>query len=122
VKNRTVLVVDDNELNQKLMQGILKVANCQMEWAINAQTGIQMAKRLKPDLIIMDIQLPDMDGIEAVRHIKKEPELSLTPVIAVTGYSVDEKQIDAMSAGCAAIIAKPIAVRDFIKKLNELLP
>jgi two-component system cell cycle response regulator DivK len=122
VKNRTVLVVDDNELNQKLMQGILKVANCRMEWAVNARTGIQMAKSLKPDLIIMDIQLPDMDGIEAVRCIKKEPELALIPVIAVTGYSVDEKQLDAMSAGCTAIIPKPIAVRDFIKKLNELLP
>jgi two-component system cell cycle response regulator DivK len=104
------------------MQGILKVAKCQMEWANDARTGIQMAKSLKPDLIIMDIQLPDMDGIEAVRWIKKDPELSLTPVIAVTGYSVDEKQLDAMSAGCAAILPKPISVQTFITKLNELLP
>jgi two-component system cell cycle response regulator DivK len=122
MNKKTVLVVDDNELNLKLMQGILKVANCHMERAKNAQTGIEMAKQLLPDLIIMDIQLPDMDGIEAVRRIKKEPKLSLTPVIAVTGYGVDEKQTDAMAAGCSVIVPKPITVHSFISQINELLP
>lgn len=121
MKERTVLVVDDNELNLKLMQGILKVAKCRMEQAADAHSGIEMAKKLNPDLIVMDIQLPDMDGIEAVRWIKKDPSLSTTPVIAVTGYGVEDKKAAAMDAGCTAIISKPIAVQAFIHKLNKLL-
>ena len=122
MKENIVLVVDDNELNLKLMQGILKVAKCRMEQATDAHTGIEMAKKLKPNLIVMDIQLPDMDGIEAVRCIKKEPDFSSTPIIAVTGYGVDDKHQAAMEAGCSAIISKPIAVQAFIDKLHQLLP
>lgn len=122
MKSRTVLVVDDNDMNLKLMQGILKVANCHMEQASDAHSGIDMARKLNPDLIVMDIQLPDMDGIEAVRQIKKEPALASTPVIAVTGYGIDDKHKDAMDAGCIAIISKPIAVQSFIDRLNQLLP
>ncbi len=122
MKVRTVLVVDDNELNLKLMQGILKVVNCRMEQALDAHTGIEMAKKIAPDLIIMDVQLPDMDGIEAVRRLKKEPTFFATPIIAVTGYGIDDKHKEAMDAGCSAIISKPIAVQAFINKLNQLLP
>jgi two-component system cell cycle response regulator DivK len=122
MQKKTVLVVDDNELNLKLMQGILKVINCQMAQALDARTGIEMAEQLNPDLIVMDVQLPDMDGIEAVRRIKKKPELSMIPVIAVTGYGVEDKHNDAKNAGCAAIISKPIAVQAFIDKLNQLMP
>ncbi len=122
MKARTVLVIDDNELNLKLMQGILKVANCRMEQAQDAHTGIEMARKLIPDLIVMDVQLPDMDGIEAVRRLKEESVFSATPIIAVTGYGIDDKQKEAMDAGCSAIISKPIAVQAFINKLNQLLP
>lgn len=121
MKERIVLVVDDNELNLKLMKGILNVVNCRMAQALDARTGIKMAKKITPDLIIMDVQLPDMDGIEAVRRIKKEKSLALIPIIAVTGYGVDDKKNDAMDAGCSAIIPKPIEVQPFIDKLNQLL-
>lgn len=120
MKEKIVLVVDDNELNLKLMKGIFSVINCRMEQAVDAHTGIEAAKKITPDLIIMDIQLPDMDGIEAVRRIKQDPALKLIPIIAVTGYGVEDKKSDAMDAGCIAIISKPIEIQPFINRINTI--
>ena len=119
---RTVLVVDDNELNLKLMQGILKVVNCHMEEALDAQTGIEMAKSLNPDLIVMDVQLPKADGYEVTRRLKSENETKEIPIIIVTSFAMDGEKKEALAVGCDEYLSKPINIHQFIETIRNYLP
>ena len=87
----------------------------------NAEEGIQLAREHHPDLILMDIRLPGMNGLEATRFIKDDPELNGIPVVALTSYADEEDETEAIDSGCIAFIPKPIDTRNFRKKIAMLL-
>jgi len=121
MENKTVLVIEDNELNMKLVRSMLQLRHYQILEAGDAEAGIQVAREHLPDLILMDIQLPGMDGLEATRIIRKDPILSNIPVMALTSYAMQGDEQKAISAGCAGYIAKPIDTRTFLDNLAGYL-
>jgi CheY-like chemotaxis protein len=121
MEDQSVLVVEDNELNMKLITALLKIGKYHVLEALDAETGLQMAREHHPDLILMDIQLPGMDGLTATRELKKDQSLKEIPVIALTSYAMQGDEERARSAGCNAYIPKPIDTRHFLEQLNALL-
>ncbi len=121
MENKTVLVIEDNELNMKLVRSMLQLRHYQVLEAGDAEDGIQVAREHLPDLILMDIQLPGMDGLEATRIIRNDSILSNIPVLALTSYAMQGDEQKAISAGCAGYIAKPIDTRSFLDNLAEYL-
>ena len=121
MENKTVLIIEDNELNMKLVSSMLALGHYQVLRAGDAETGIQMAGENIPDLILMDIQLPGMDGLQATRIIKKDPILSNVPIVALTSYAMEGDEQKAIAAGCTGYIAKPIDTRRFLDILAEYL-
>ena len=117
----SILIIEDDELNMKLMRGVLQLGNGQILEAKSAEEGIQLARVHHPNLILMDIRLPGMNGLEATRFIKDDPELKDIPVVALTAYAQEEDEAEAIDAGCAAFIPKPIESRSFRKKIAMLL-
>ena len=118
---KTVLIVEDNELNMKLFRDLLEIHGYQ---TLEARTGPEALDALKdnhPDLILMDIQLPEVSGLEVTREIKNSPELADIPVIAVTAFAMkgDEERI--REGGCEDYIAKPISVATFLEKVKRYL-
>jgi CheY-like chemotaxis protein len=109
-ENPKILIVDDNELNLKLCCAILK-NNYQIFTATSAEEGLESAKRILPDLILMDIQLPGMDGLTATRAIKNDNELKAIPVIALTSFAMVGDRQKALSAGCDEYLPKPIDIQ-----------
>ena len=109
-ENPKILIVDDNELNLKLCCAILK-NDYQIFTATSAEEGLESAKRILPDLILMDIQLPGMDGLTATRVIKNDNELKATPVIALTSFAMVGDREKALSAGCDEYLPKPIDIQ-----------
>ena len=121
MENKTVLIIEDNELNMKLVRSMLQLGHYQVLEAWDAETGIQLAREHLPDLILMDIQLPGMDGLQATRIIRKDPILSAIPVMALTSYAMQGDEQKAISAGCTGYIAKPIDTRNFLDNLAGYL-
>ena len=121
MENKTILIIEDNALNMKLVRSILQLAHCNVLEAVDAENGIQLAREHLPDLILMDIQLPGMDGLNATRIIRKDPILTHIPVVALTSYAMQGDEQRATSAGCTGYIAKPIDTRNFLDILTEHL-
>ena len=119
--NKTVLVIEDNQLNIKLFQTLLQMEKYRVLEALDAETGFQLAKAHKPDLILMDIQLPGLDGLSATRVIKNEPDLKDIPVLALTSYAMYGDEAKALEAGCAGYIAKPVDTRRFLETISRFL-
>mgnify|MGYP000741863760 CR=1 FL=1 len=119
--NNSILVIEDDELNMKLMRGVLQLGNGHILEAKSAEEGIRLAREHHPNLILMDIRLPGMNGLEATRFIKDDPELKDIPVVALTAYAQEEDEAEAIDAGCTAFIPKPIETRSFRKKIAMLL-
>jgi len=119
--NRTVLVIEDNALNMKLVRSLLKMGNYDIIEAVDAETGIQLARECKPDLILMDIQLPSMDGLNATRIIKEDPSLKDVIILALTSYAMEGDDKKAREAGCDGYIIKPIDTKNFLKTVDRFL-
>jgi two-component system cell cycle response regulator DivK len=117
----TVLVVEDNPANMTLATFLLKSAGYAVLSATDAEAGLALARREQPDLVLMDIQLPGMDGLEACAILKKDEETRDIPVIALTALAMkgDEERIRA--AGCDGYIAKPLAYREFLATIAARL-
>lgn len=116
-----VLVVEDNPLNMKLIRSLLQLGDFDMLEAPDAESGIELAKKRKPDLILMDIQLPGMDGLSATQIIRNDPSLKNVPIVAITSYAMHGDAQKAKSAGCSGYIAKPIDTRSFLDTINEYM-
>lgn len=117
----TILVVEDNELNLKLVKGLLTLGKFDTLTAPDAETGIELARRHKPDLILMDIQLPGLDGLSATRVIKSDAQLEHIPVVALTSYAMHGDDQKAKAAGCNGYVTKPIDTRNFTKIIESFL-
>jgi CheY-like chemotaxis protein len=117
--NETVLVIEDNEMNMKLVRSLLQLGKYSVLEAIDAENGIQLAREHHPDLILMDIQLPGMDGLTATREIKKDPAVKDITVVALTSYAMQGDEEKARDAGCAGYISKPIDTRSFLETVDQ---
>ncbi len=121
MKQKTILVIEDNELNMKLVRGILSATLYEMIEAVDAETGLLMVREHRPDLILMDIQLPGMDGLSATRVIKSEKSIDDIPIIALTSYAMQGDREKAVEAGCAGYITKPFDAKRLLKIIKEFL-
>ena len=117
----TILIVDDNPTNMKLSTFLLESADYTVLAATNAETGLTMAREGHPDLILMDIQLPGMDGLQATALLKADEATRGIPVIALTALAMkgDEERI--LAAGCDGYIAKPLDYKDFLASIKARL-
>ncbi|MDJ0914749.1 MAG: response regulator [Desulfobacterales bacterium] len=118
---KTVLVVEDNELNMKLVRDLLRFADYAVIEAWDAETGLELAQIHQPDLILMDIQLPGMDGLTATQHIRRDADLKHTPVVALSSYAMNGDKQKALDAGCTGYLTKPIKTRSFIQDLVSII-
>jgi two-component system cell cycle response regulator DivK len=121
LENQTILLFEDNELNRKLVRAMLQKDKYQILEAEDAETGIQLAQEYRPDLILMDIQLPGMGGLSATRIIKKDRLLKGIPVIALTSYAMQGDEEEAREAGCDDYITKPIGRQRFLEAVTHFL-
>ena len=119
--NKTILVVEDQEDNRQILRDLLASSGFLMIEAHDGQQALAMARSQRPDLILMDIQLPVVDGYEATRSIKRDPELKHIPVIAVTSYALSGDEELAREAGCDAYVAKPYSTRHLLAKIGQFL-
>jgi len=133
---KRILVVEDNETNLYLIRFMLQKSGYEVIEAMEGQTGVELAAKEKPDLILMDIQLPDIDGLEATKAIRKfetddmQPQSSIVnrqssihrvPIIALTSYAMVGDREKAMAAGCTGYIEKPINPETFIEDMEKFL-
>jgi len=119
--SKKVLVVEDTEDNRQILRDLLGTAGYQLVEAHDGAEGVAKATEHKPDLILMDIQMPVMDGYEATRRIKAYPALKEIPVIAVTSYALSGDEEKARAAGCDGYIAKPFSPRQMLAKVREVI-
>ena len=118
---KRVLVVDDQVDNRTILRDLLGSVGIQVLEAENGAIGVQMAMNLQPDLILMDIQMPEMDGYEASRRIKAVPALAAVPIIAVTSYALSGDDEKARAAGCDDYVTKPFSPRALLVKVMSWL-
>jgi CheY-like chemotaxis protein len=116
-----ILVIEDNEQNMYLVTFILEKHDYQVFQANNGVDGISLAIKQKPDLILLDIQLPVMDGYSVARELRKNGALVNTPIIAVTSYAMSGDREHALEAGCTGYIEKPINPETFISQIEQFL-
>ena len=119
--SQRVLIVEDQEDNRAILRDLLTNAGYDFIEATNGQEGVALAESERPDLILMDIQLPVMDGYEATRRIKGNAALRSIPIIAVTSYALSGDEAKAQDAGCDAYVAKPFSPRQLLAKIREYL-
>jgi two-component system cell cycle response regulator DivK len=119
---KRILVVEDQEDNRQILRDLLGSIDMEMIEAHDGQAAVAQASAYKPDLILMDIQLPIMDGYEATRRIKADPATKNIPIIVVTSYALSGDEGKAREAGCDAYVTKPYSPRQLLAKIREYLP
>jgi two-component system cell cycle response regulator DivK len=120
--SKRILVVEDQEDNRRIIRDLLTASGYGFIEAVTGEEGVAAAEREKPDLILMDIQLPGLDGYEATRRIKANPALKQTPIIAVTSYALSGDDQKAFAAGCDGYVTKPFSPKMLLAKIREYLP
>lgn len=121
MEDKKILVIEDDVLNMKLVKSLLQLKNYAVLEAETAETGIQLARRRKPDLILMDIQLPGMDGIEATKRILNDSDLKNIPVIAVSSFAMQSDIDKALKTGIKEYLTKPIDKKSFFNTIKKYL-
>jgi two-component system cell cycle response regulator DivK len=120
--SKRILVVEDTEDNRRILRDLLTRAGFELIEAMDGESGVAMATAHRPDLILMDIQLPVFDGYEATRRIKANPDTRDIPIIAVTSYALSGDETKALAAGCDGYVAKPFSPRRILAMVQEFLP
>ena len=121
MSDKKILLVEDNPVNRRLAEFLLRSQGYQVRAATNAQEAFDTIKAERPDLILMDVQLPGMDGLEATKKLKEEPTTRDIPVVAVTSYAMKGDREKALAAGCAGYITKPIDKDTFVREVATVL-
>ena len=117
----TILVIEDYSDTRELLSGMLRYKGFRVIEAEDGLEGLLKASANYPDLIILDLALPEMDGVEAARRIHAQPKLSHTPIFVISAFVTKEVEADVRSAGCVAIFPKPFDVDQLLKKINSTL-
>jgi two-component system cell cycle response regulator DivK len=116
---KTVLVVEDNELNLKLLNDLLEYQGYTVITARLGEPALGLARQYKPDLILMDIQLPDISGMEATQRLKSDQQTRAIPIIAVTAFAMSGDQARILASGCDAYLSKPFNVAEFLRLVEQ---
>jgi two-component system cell cycle response regulator DivK len=119
---KTILYVEDNELNRKMLRHLLRATSYRLIEAPDGETGITMAREQRPDLILMDVQLPKISGIEATRALRAESSTAHTPIIAITSFALSGDEQRAKEAGASAYLAKPYSPFALLDMIQKLVP
>lgn len=119
--NKTVLIVEDNELNMKLFHDLLSAHGYATLQTRNGMEVLQLARTYQPDLILMDIQLPEVSGLDVTKWLKEDDELRTIPVIAVTAFAMKGDEQRMREGGCEAYISKPISVVSFLNTVRSFI-
>jgi two-component system cell cycle response regulator DivK len=119
--SKRILVIEDQEDNRRIVRDLLTSVGYELIEAVTGEEGVAMAESQRPDLILMDIQLPGLDGYEATRRIKAKPDLRQIPIIAVTSYALSGDDVKAKQAGCDDYVTKPFSPRALLAKIREHL-
>ena len=122
MSTKTILYVEDNELNRKIVRDLLRRTSYRLIEAVDGEAGIATALEQRPDLILMDLQLPKVSGIEAVRALRNAPATADTPIIAITSFALSGDQQKAKDAGASAYLAKPYSPFILLSMIRKLLP
>ncbi len=120
-EEKKVLIVEDNELNLKLFNDLLDANGYLTIETRKGDEALDLAIKEKPDLIIMDIQLPNISGIDVIKSIKKNNELKNIPIIAVTAFAMQDDEQKILNAGCEGYLAKPISIESFVQTIKKFL-
>ena len=117
-----ILIVEDNELNMKLFNDLLEAHDYETVTTRDGTKALELARDTKPDLILMDIQLPEVSGLDITKQLKAEGDLKSIPVIAVTAFAMKGDEDKIRECGCEGYISKPISISDFIETIQNHLP
>jgi two-component system cell cycle response regulator DivK len=120
--SKRILAIEDHAENRRILRLLLASAGYELIEAVTGEEGIAMAEKERPDLILMDIQLPGLDGYEATRRIKANPALRHIPIIVVTSYALSGDDVKAFEAGCDAYVTKPFVPRELLAKVRAYVP
>jgi two-component system cell cycle response regulator DivK len=120
--SKRILVVEDQPDNRRILRDLLTSVGFEIIEAENGQEALEVVARERPNLILMDIQLPLLDGYEATRRIKADPALRAIPIIVITSYALSGDESKARAAGCDAYVTKPFSPRALLAKVREYLP
>ena len=119
--DETILIVEDNLLNRKLIEAILKPIGYRLLTAVDGEEGIEVATRERPELILMDLQLPKVSGYDATEVLKSQPETAHITIVALTAHAMADERERALAAGCDGYITKPVDTRVFPGQVREYL-
>ena len=122
MSDKTILYVEDNEFNRKIVRQLLSQTRYRLREAPDGESGVRAAQAELPDLILMDVQLPKMSGLDATRQLRADPRTARVPIIIVTSYALSGDEQKARDAGATAYIAKPYSPRDLLSKIREIVP
>ena len=122
MSGKTILYVEDNEFNRKIVRDLLARTSYRLIEATDGEVGVAAAQRELPDLIIMDIQLPRMSGLEAIRKLRADPRTAPIPIIVITSFALSGDDQKAKEAGASAYLAKPYSPRELLQTIRTFVP
>jgi two-component system cell cycle response regulator DivK len=122
MNDRTVLHIEDNEYNRKIVRQLLSRTSFRLLEAVDGEEGLAVAQRELPDLILMDVQLPKLSGLDATRLLRADPRTAKIPLVVVTSFALSGDDRRAIDAGASAYLAKPYSPRDLMALINRFLP
>jgi len=121
MSQKRVLLVEDNEFNRKIVRNLLAKQPYELLEAHDGEAGVAAARRDRPDVIVMDVQLPKLSGLDATRALRAEPETKDIPIIVVTSFALSGDQKKAMDAGASAYLAKPYSPRKLLETIRQMI-